>query len=156
MPTTHDMNVSLEDARFFNEKIQTIVRGPQQGHDTDVIRRYFRAYLHCWKTVLHFVREVKGLGGRSNDSAWASWCQRWQAQHFDADTGAVMDQLRTTRDHDTHKGTIMLDGEVAAGLFPLVFVEPVESSQRRRELVTVTNQGVEIMRQLIATHETFQ
>ena len=34
MPTTHDMNVSLEDARFFNEKIEMIVRGPQQGHDT--------------------------------------------------------------------------------------------------------------------------
>ena len=43
MPTISDMEVSLDDARFFNEKIQTIVRGPQQGHDLDVIRRYFRA-----------------------------------------------------------------------------------------------------------------
>ena len=154
MPTTQDMNVSLEDARFFNEKIQTIVRGPQQGHDIDVIRRYFRAYLHCWKTVLHLVRSAKELDGRRN--AWVSWCQRWQAQHFDADTSEVMDQLRTTRDHDTHSGTIAIAGEVVGRLFPLVFVEPVSSSQRRRELVTVTNQGIEIIRQLIATHATFQ
>ena len=153
MPTTQDMNVSLEDARFFNEKIHTIVRGPQQGHDSDVIRRYFRAYLYCWKTVLHLVRDAKGL---SNDGAWVSWCQRWQAQYLDADTSAVMDQLRTTRDHDTHSGTITIEGEVVARLFPLVFVEPVRSSQRRRELVTVTNQGIEIIRQLIATHATFQ
>lgn len=149
------MNVSLEDVRFFNEKIQAIVRGPQQGHDIDVIRRHFRAYLHCWKTVLHLVRSAKGLDGRRNDRAWVSWCQRWQAQYVDADTGAVMDQLRTTRDYDTHSGTITIGGEVAAGLFPLVFVEPVKSSQRRRELVTVTNQGIEIIRQLIATHAAF-
>jgi hypothetical protein len=51
MTAIQDLNVSLEDAKFFNEKIQTIVRGPQHGHDMDVIRRYFRAYLHCWKTV---------------------------------------------------------------------------------------------------------
>jgi hypothetical protein len=153
MMTVQDMNVSLEDARFFNEKIQVIVRGPQQGHDVDVIRRYFRAYLHCWKTVLHLVRDTKGL---SNDRSWVSWCQRWQAKHLDADGSAVMDQLRTTRDHDTHSGTITISGEVAAGLFPLVFVEPVKSSQRRRELVTVTNQGIEIISRLIATHAAFK
>ncbi len=153
MPTIQDMNVSLDDARFFNEKIQTIVRGPQQGHDINVIRRYFRAYLHCWKTVLHLVRDAKGL---SNDGAWGSWCQRWQVQHLGADMSAVMDQLRTTRDYDTHSGTITINGEIAAGLFPLVFVEPVRAPQQRRELVTVANQGIEITRQLIATHTSFQ
>ena len=61
MPTIHEMTTSLEDAAFFDEKIQTIVRGPEQGHDLTLIRRYFRAYLHCWKTVLHFVREAKGV-----------------------------------------------------------------------------------------------
>ena len=152
-PTIQDMNVSLEDARFFNEKIQTICRGPQQGHDLNVIRRYFRAYLHCWKTVLHLVRDAKGLG---NDKAWVSWCQRWQTQFLGSDTSTVMDQLRTTRDYDTHQGTITINGEVAAGLFPLVFVEPVNASQRRMELVTVANQGIEIVRELIATHATFQ
>ena len=69
MPTISDMEVSLDDAGFFNEKIQTIVRGPQQGHDLDVIRRYFRAYLHCWKTVLHLVPEAKGL---KKDKDWIS------------------------------------------------------------------------------------
>jgi len=67
-----------------------------------------------------------------------------------------MDQLRTTRDYDNHSGTIAVSGEVAAGLFPLVFVEPVESSQHRREIVTVTNQGIEIINKLIATHAAFQ
>ena len=153
MNTVQDMNVSLEDSRFFNDKIQTIVRGPQQGHDVDVIRRYFRAYLHCWKTVLHLVRYAKGL---SNETSWVSWCQRWQVQHLDGNRTAVMDQLRTTRDHDTHSGTITISGEVAAGLFPLVFVEPVMSSQQRRELVTVTTQGIQIISQLIATHAAFQ
>ena len=153
MTSIQDMNVSLEDTNFFNEKIQTIVRGPQHGHNMDVIRRYFRAYLHCWKSVLHLVRDAKRLG---NDKAWVSWCQRWQAQHLDAHGSAVMDQLRTTRDYDTHSGTITVSGEVAAGLFPLVFVEPVNSPQQRRELVTVTNQGIEIISRLIATHALFQ
>jgi hypothetical protein len=67
-----------------------------------------------------------------------------------------MDQLRTTRDYDTHSGTILVSGEVAAGLFPLVFVGPVNSLQHRRELVTVTNQGIEIIGVLIATHAVFQ
>jgi len=153
MTLIQDMNISLEDVKFFNEKIQTIVRGPQQGHDMDVIRRYFRAYLHCWKTVLHLACDAKG---HSSKKAWISWCQRWQAHHLDSDGSAIMEQLRTTRDYDTHSGTIAVSGEVAAGLFPLVFVEPVEPSQHRRELVTVTNQGVEIINRLIGTHAAFQ
>ena len=40
-PTIPGQSVSLEDARFFSEKIQTICRGPQQGHDLNVIRRHF-------------------------------------------------------------------------------------------------------------------
>jgi hypothetical protein len=67
-----------------------------------------------------------------------------------------MDQLRTTRDHDTHSGTLNINGEVAAGLFPLVFVAPVKPSQPRRELVTVTQQGLEVISRLISTHATFQ
>ena len=102
MTAIQDMNVSLEDAKFFNEKIQTIVRGPQQGHDMEVIRRHFRAYLHCWKTVLHLVRDAKRL---RNEKAWVSWCQRWQAHHLDADGSAVMEQLRTTRDYEPADGT---------------------------------------------------
>lgn len=61
MPTTNEMIPSLDDARFFNDKIEAIVRGPQSDHALEVIRRYFRGYLHCWKTVLHFVRDAKRL-----------------------------------------------------------------------------------------------
>jgi hypothetical protein len=152
MMTIRDMEISLEDARFFNDKIQSIVRGPQQGHELDVIRRYFRAYLHCWKTILHFVREAKGL---KEKAAWISWCSAWQAKHLDAFHIGVMKQLRETRDYDTHAGTIVLRGEVAGGLFPLVFMEAVKSSHVRRELVTVTGQGLEVVAQLLSTHVGF-
>ena len=95
MPTIHEMTTSLEDAAFFDEKIQTIVRGPEQGHDLTLIRRYFRAYLHCWKTVLHFVREAKGL---KKDKDWVSWCTRWQSHHLDGPGAELMEQMRMTRD----------------------------------------------------------
>src|SRR5712692_10107169 len=70
MPTIQEMTTSLEDARFFHHKIEAIATGPEQHHDLDVIRRYFRGYLHCWKTVLHFVREAKGFGARDRDRDW--------------------------------------------------------------------------------------
>ena len=74
-PTPSDMRTSLEDARFFYEKLNPIIRGPEQGQDLELIRRYFRAYLLCWKCVPHFVREVKGLSG--NDPAWIAWTEKW-------------------------------------------------------------------------------
>jgi hypothetical protein len=153
MPIIKEMTTSLEDARFFNDKIDKIVRGPQSGHDLQLIRRYFRGYLHCWKTVLHLVRKAKGLG--TNKPQWINWCQRWQAAHLDKNSIDIMNQLRETRDHDTHTGTIVVSGEIAAGLFPLVFVGPVTSSYVRRELVTFTKVGLDIAKQLIDTHATF-
>lgn len=153
MPTLLDMNVSLDDAKFFDSKIQTVVRGPQQGHKLAEIRRYFRAYLHCWKTVLHFVRERKRLKA---DKAWVLWCSRWEKQHLETTVADVMNQLRTTSDYDTHSGTLQIYGEVASGLYPIVFVAPVKLAQARRELVTVTSQGLEILRSLIATHDSFR
>ena len=50
---------------------------------------------------------------------------------------------------------VRLGGEVAAGLFPLVFVDPVKPSQARRELVTLTRKGLEVVDVLIATHANF-
>ena len=147
-----EMTTSLEDASFFNDKIEQIVRGPQSGHDLAVIRRYFRGYLHCWKTVLHLVRDAKGS---TNDRDWIKWCQRWQTAHLDADGIESMDQLRETRDYDTHTGTLVVTGEVAAGLFPVVFVDPVKPSQVRRELVTLTRKGLQVVDVLIATHAKF-
>ncbi len=152
MPTMQEMTTSLEDARFFNDEIEKVVRGPQSGHDLAVIRRYFRGYLHCWKTVLHLVRDAKGL---SNEKDWIKWCQRWQTKHLDGNGIESMDQLRETRDYDTHTGTLVVSGEVAAGLFPLVFVDPVKPSQARRELVTLTRKGLEVVDVLIATHANF-
>ena len=64
MATVAEMNISLEDTRWFHQRIDEIVRGPQHGHDLAVIRRYFRGYLHCWKTVWHLIRDAKGLGGQ--------------------------------------------------------------------------------------------
>jgi hypothetical protein len=151
MPTIREMNISLDDANFFNDKIQQIVRGPQQDHDLDVIRRYFRAYLHCWKTVLHFVRAVKG---KTEKKDWINWCEQWQKKHLDTRTASLMDQLRELRDHDTHSGAIDLKGEIAI-LTPIVFVEPVSSRHERGELVKCTEEGIEIIRELVNTHAAF-
>jgi|SRR5215813_5264466 len=151
MTASPEMTISLEDARFFNDEIERIVRGQESGHDLMLVRRYFRGYLHCWKTVLHLVRAAKGL----NKKQWIEWCQRWQAQHLDNDSIASMDQLRETRDYDTHTGTLAVSGEVAAGLFPLVFVAPVKPSQLRKELVTLTRKGLEVADKLITTHARF-
>jgi hypothetical protein len=152
MPTIADMETSFHDAQWFHERIDEIVRGPQCGHDVAVIRRYFRGYLHCWKTVLHFVREAKGLSGAERKNDWIAWSERWQRAQLEPESRAVMDQLRETRDYDTHTGTIVVSGEVAAGLFPIVFVGPVKESHTRRELVAYTSQGLVILKRLIATH----
>jgi hypothetical protein len=69
-PTPADMRISLEDARFFYEKLDPIIRGSEQQQDLELIRRYFRAYLHCWKSVLHFVREAKGFSRKKYYHAW--------------------------------------------------------------------------------------
>ena len=140
MATADEMRTSLEDARFFHEHIDRIVRGPQQ-HDLPVIRRYFRAYLHCWKTVLHFVRVAKHLEGRKNDRAWGAWCKRWLTRR-DPPEIEVFEQLRETRDYDTHQGMIEVAGEVAAGLFPIVMVVPARPSHWRRELISCTGTGL--------------
>ena len=154
MPTANEMSISLDDARFFNDKIEEIVRGPEQGHDLDIIRRYFRAYLHCWKTVLHLVREAKGFGGTGQKTNWIAWCIRWQSRYLDPQAIVLMNQLREMRDYDTHSGTVVVTGEVAAGLFPLVFVNPVKASHDRRELVTCTRNGLKVISEIIATYAT--
>ena len=151
MLTAKEMNISLEDTRFFSDKIQEIVRGPQQSHDPDVIRRYFRAYLHCWKTVLHFVRNVKGLKERAK---WIAWCERWRKKYLDECRSSLMEQLRELRDYDTHSGVIDLTGEIAL-LTPVMFVNPVSASHERAELVKCTEEGLEILSKLINTHKTF-
>ena len=150
MATVSEMNISLEDASWYHLRIDEIVRGPQQGHDLAVIR----ALLPRLSTVLHLVREAKGLGGSRHNRDWVAWCKRWQAGHLQPESRDTMDQLRETRGYDTHSGTIDVSGEVAAGLFPLVFVGPVKASHIRRELVACTCQGLAIIEQLFTTHAT--
>ena len=155
--TISEMRTSLCDAEFFNEKIQKIARGREPGQRVDDIRRYFRAYLHCWKTVLYLVRESKGLKKKAD---WIRWCNAWKQAHLDQTAGTVMDQLRETRDFDTHTGSVVLSGEVAAGLFPLVFLEPVPRrhggvSHARRELVGITKEGLAVLDLLIRTQARF-
>jgi hypothetical protein len=128
-PTPADMGISLEDARFFYEKLDPIIRGSEQQQDLELIRRYFRAYLHCWKCVSYFVREAKGLSGKRNEPAWIDWCKEW-ALRLDPNDYEVFECLRMTRDHDTHVGMIEVKGEIAAGLFPIVMFQPGKSSVR--------------------------
>ena len=151
MATIEEMKVSLEDTRWFDAKINEIVRGPEHTHDLEIIRRYFRGYLHCWKTVLHFVREAKAFKDKHD---WVAWSQRWQETHLGVAERQIMDQLRDTRDYDTHSGVLTISGEVAMGLFPLVFLGPVGPSHFRQELVTCTARGVTILERIIATHAT--
>jgi hypothetical protein len=153
MATADEMRTSLEDARFFHEQIDPIVRGPQQQHDLTAIRRYFRAYLHCWKTVLHFVRVAKHLDGRKQNDAWIAWCSRWLARLNHAEI-EVFEQLRETRDYDTHQGIIAVAGEVAAGLFPIVMIVPARPSHLRRELISCTAIGLAVGDRLIREYAT--
>ena len=50
------------------------------------------------------------------------------------------------------RGAPKMSDALAAGLFPLVFVDPVKPSQVRRELVTLTRKGLEVADALIKTH----
>jgi hypothetical protein len=153
MPTISDMQTSLEDARFFYDRLDPIIRGPEQRQDLQLIRRYFRAYLHCWKCVPHFVREVKRLSGKKNDSAWIAWLKKW-AQRLNPDDYEVFECLRKTRDHDTHEGMIQVGGEVAAGLFPIVMFHPGKGSGPRRELISCCERGLFVADHLIREHQS--
>lgn len=148
MPTLQDMKTSLEDTRFFYEKLEPIIRGPQQQQDLELVRRYFRAYLHCWKCVLHFVREVKSL---KRDQDWNAWCDSWKQTLASSDR-TVFEYLRNTRDHDTHRGMIIVEGEVAAGLYPIVMFRPGKQSGPRTELISCCERGLLIADQLIRDH----
>jgi hypothetical protein len=150
-PSLSDMKTSLEDARFFYEKLEPIIRGPEQQQDLEHVRRYFRAYLHCWKCILHFVREVKGLTGKKNEKAWIAWCQKWE-HRLDSNDYKVFDCLRKTRDHDTHVGMIEVKGEVAAGLYPIVMFQPGKQSQPSRELISCCEHGLFVADHLIQEH----
>jgi hypothetical protein len=151
MSTTADMQTSLEDARFFYQKLDPIIRGPEQGQDLVLIRRYFRAYLHCWKCVPHFVREVKGLSGKKKDSDWIAWCKRW-ATRLDPSDYEVFECLRKTRDQDTHDGMIEVEGEIAVGLFPIVMFQPGKGSGPRRELISCCDRGLAVADHMIREH----
>lgn len=150
-PTVLDMQTSLEDARFFYEVLDPIIRGSEEGQDLVLIRRYFRAYLHCWKCVPHFVREVKGLSGKKNNSAWSAWCQRW-GKRLNPHDYDVFECLRKTRDQDTHEGIIDVGGEIAAGLFPIVMFQPGKGSGPRRELISSCDRGLYVLEDMIREH----
>lgn len=144
-PTPADMKTSLDDARFFYDELSRIIRGPEQGHNFALIRRYFRAYLHCWKCIPHFIREIKGL---SKDAAWIAWTKKWGSRLNTSDF-EVFECLRKTRDYDTHEGMIEVDGEIAMGLFPIVMFLPGKSSGARRELISCCDRGLFLLEDLI-------
>ena len=149
MPSVSEMKTSLEDARFFYSKLDPIVRGPEQEQDLELIRRYFRAYLHCWKCILNFVREVKGLA--RNKKEWIAWCKKW-GQQLNPNDYQVFDCLRLTRDHDTHDGMIEVKGEIALGLFPIVMFQPGKGAGGPRELISCCDRGLFVAEHLIRQH----
>lgn len=150
-PTVLDMQTSLEDARFFFQKLEPIIRGPEQQQDLELVRRYFRAYLHCWKCIPHFAREAKGLAGSKNGIAWIAFCKKW-GQKLKPNDYEVFECLRRTRDHDTHVGMIEVTGQVAAGLFPIVMFQPGKGSQPPRELISCCDRGLVVADHLIREH----
>jgi hypothetical protein len=147
-PTAQDMQTSLDDARFFYQLMEPVVRGPEHQQDIQIIRRYFRAYLHCWKCVPDFVREILRMAGPSNSKAWITWCGKWNSRLSQVEAEAF-ECLRNTRDHDTHWGTISLNPELAAGLFPLVMFQPGKQSGPRRELLPCCELGINVAERLI-------
>ena len=163
MPTQRDMQVSLDDARFFCEKIGQIVRGQsEQEQDLKVVHRYFRAYLHCWKCVFDYVREEKGLketaSFRSQCSRkdWIAWVERWKDSWKEAQSSdsKILEILRETRDRDTHVGVICVDREIAGGLFPIaVFPPGRKQTEPPRELISCCERGLVLAEWLISDYQ---
>lgn len=153
MPTIEDMKTSLEDARFFCDRIEDSVRGPQKGQDLLAARRYFRAYLHCWKCVVDYVKKAKGLDGDKNAGLWKKWYKKWRMNLPSWDS-EIYDLLRKMRDSDTHDGVIKVDQTVAAGLFPIVMLKPqrISPPPPDRELLPCCKRGLQIAAQLINDH----
>jgi len=81
--------------------------------------------------------------------------ERWQQQRrLNTEEVQVFEHLRRTRDHDTHVGKIMVVGEIAAGLFPIVMFARAKSSNSRKELISCTNMGLDLCARLIQDHDT--
>ena len=144
-PTVNDMRMSLDDAQFFYEQLNPIVRGPEAEQDLETIRRYFRAYLHCWKAIIHYVREIRGF----KDPQWIAWSNRWK-QSLEQGDAEIFDILRNSRDDDTHNQTVQTRGQIAMGLFPLVMF--VTRPGDERELVSCCDRGLVIAQCLIRDH----
>ena len=149
-PTIDDVTTSLEDARFFLEKLSQLIRGPEYECNIVIVRRYFRAYLHCWKCVLDHIRNREGF---QKNKDWIARYKDW-SKCLQPDDALISDYLRNTRDQDTHSGTIEVSGETAAGLFPIVMFVPGNGSGLRRELISCCERGLFVVEQLIRDHET--
>ena len=95
--------------------------------------------------------EVKGLSGKKSDSAWNDWCKKW-AKGLAPGDWDVFDCLSKTRDHDTHEGMIVVTGQIAAGLFPIVMFRPGKASLPPRELISCFPHGLDVADRLIQQH----
>ncbi len=148
MTPEDDMRITLEDARFFCERIDKLVRGPEHEQDLKAVRRYFRAYLHCWKCISHYVREAKGL--RKDTDEWIKWVERWQQswqlpEPGDAD---IWNHLRNTRDEDTHIKAIRVNRQIALNT-PIVVFQPGKAPTEPRELISCCLRGLALAECLI-------
>ncbi len=149
VPTDYDIWVSVEDTRYFHGLVVDMITGQQDKQQPEVIRRNFRAFLHCWKSVIDFVKESTGYGreadgekGTKKSNKWKNKWTAWEKDIYSAgmrsDVAAnaieVIECLIRTRNHDTHGGTIVVSQELAL-LTPLVFFDPPrEELPERKEL----------------------
>ena len=146
MPTQQDMQTSLGDARFFCREISKIVRGlPEHEQNLEEVRRYFRGYLHCWKSTVELVRKERGLIG----TELQQWIEKEGLEGSDLETYT---NLRLTRDDDFHSWLIKPEREIANKLYPIVMFQPGGEGAKRRELISCCERGLGVAEWLIQHH----
>ena len=105
--------------------------------DLEKIRAFFRAFLHCWKCVQDYAFEMYGIKPQDKQSCMESWYETWPERQNEKDEWerlkGIYEDLRTTRDKDTHKMVAPVDQAIKG-----------EASSERR-----TNRGTEYVRDVI-------
>jgi len=145
MPTQQDMQTSLNDARFFCTKIRQIVSVSEPEQDLEKVRRYFRAYLHCWKSTIEFVRKERAL----SPPDFGQWVENEGLEPSDLET---YNDLRQTRDDDFHKWLTKAEREYANKIYPIVMFQPGGEGATRRELITCCDRGLVVAEWVIQHH----
>ena len=142
------MQVSFEDARFFYNKMDGIVRRSEQEIEAgkDDIRRYFRAFLHCWKSISQYACEAHMSGKKFGKWVEEKWLKG------KSDEIQTWHDLSSTRDKDLHlAGVLSIDKEIGAAVpTPIVFFTPRGNDVGpRRQLLECCRQGLDLAERFI-------